>query len=202
MWTTPARRGNLAFTSAALATAAVVAVGAAIAAPPEPAEPPPAVVRLADGSSVPLRQWSLSYEYFSWPQGGAQTDGTAARREGSELWIGKRIVPLKGTTLQIEYDTIERERDVDGETRKVQVPSPRALKLVAAGKATKLKVEPPHRQLMAPDADKKLMVVARSLDLRGESLTGTKMDFCLLSYSTLVECGEGPEHQVMQVEFP
>ena len=92
--------------------------------------------------------------------------------------------------------------DVDGETRKVQVPSPRALKLVAAGKATKLKVEPPHRQLMAPDVDKKLMVIARSLDLRGESLTGTKMDFCLLSYSTLVECGEGPEHQVMQVEFP
>ncbi len=202
MWTTPARRGNRAFTSAALLAAARLAAGAAIAAPPEPAEPPPAVVRLADGSSVPLRQWSLSYEYFSWPQGGAQTDGTAARREGSELWIGKRIVPLKGATLQIEYDTIERERDVDGDTRKVQVPSPRALKLVAAGKATKLKVEPPHRELMAPDVDKKRMVVARSLDLRGESLTGTKMDFCLLSYSTLVECGEGPEHQVMQVEFP
>jgi hypothetical protein len=184
-----------------VASLAVLAAVVA-AAPPEPAEPPPAVVRLGDGSSVPLRQWSLSYEYFSWPQGGAQTDGTAARREGSELWIGKRIVPLNGATLQIEYDTIERERDIDGETRRVKVPSPRAIKLVAAGKATNLKVEPPHRELMAPDVDKKLMVVARSLDLRGESLTGTKMDFCLLSYSTLVECGEGPEHQVMQVEFP
>ena len=178
-------------------------VGAAIVAPPEPAERAPAVVRLADGSSVPLRQWSLSYEYFRWPQGGAQTDGTAARREGSELWVGKKTVPLEGTTLQIEYEsTVERERDVDGETRKVKVPSPRTLKLVAAGKATTLKVEPPHRELMAPGVDKKLMVVARSLDLRGESLTGTKMDFCLLSYSTLVECGEGPEHQVLQVEFP
>jgi hypothetical protein len=177
--------------------------GGAVPCVAQPAgERPPIVVRLGDGSSVPLRQWSLSYEYFSWPQGGAQTDGTAARREGSELWIGKRIVRLDGTTLQIEYDTIERERDVDGETRKVKVPSPRAIKLVAAGKATNLKVEPPHRELMAPDVDKKLMVVARSLDLRGESLTGTKMDFCLLSYSTLVECGEGPEHQVMQVEFP
>jgi hypothetical protein len=202
MWTTPARRGSPAFISAALLAAAVVAAGSAVAAPPEPAEAPPAVVRLADGSSVPLRQWSLSYEYFSWPQGGAQTDGTAARREGSELWIGKKIIPLKGATLQIEYDTIERERDVDGQTRSVQVPAPRAMKLVAAGKATKLKVEPPHRELMAPNVDKKLMVIARSLDLRGESLTGTKMDFCLLSYSTLVECGEGPEHQVMQVEFP
>ena len=58
------------------------------------------------------------------------------------------------------------------------------------------------RSLLIPGVDKKLMVVARSLDLRGESLTGTKMDFCLLSYSTLVECGEGPEHQVLQVEFP
>ena len=178
----------------------VAAVSAA--APPEPAERPPAVVRLADGSSVPLRQWSLSYEYFSWPQGGAQTDGTAARREGSELWVGKKTLPLEGATLQIEYGTVERERDIDGETRKVKVPSPRAMKLVAAGKATTLKVEPPHRERMAPDVDKKLMVVARSLDLRGESLTGTKMDFCLLSYSTLVECGESPEHQVMQVEFP
>jgi hypothetical protein len=55
---------------------------------------------------------------------------------------------------------------------------------------------------MAPGVDKKLMVVARSLDLRGESLTGTKMDFCLLSYSSLVECGESPEHQVLQIEFP
>src|SRR2546428_10769233 len=59
----------------------VAAVSAA--APPEPAERPPAVVRLADGSSVPLRQGSLSYEYFSWPPGGAQTDGTPPPREGS-----------------------------------------------------------------------------------------------------------------------
>ena len=55
---------------------------------------------------------------------------------------------------------------------------------------------------MAPGIDKKLMVTARSLDLRGESLTGTKMDFCLASYTVLVECGESPEHQVVQIEFP
>jgi hypothetical protein len=188
--------------SAALLAAAGLAAGAGAAAPPEPAERPPAVVRLADGSSVPLRRWSLSYEYFSWPQGGAQTDGTAARREGSELWVGKKTVALEGATLQIEYDTVERERDVGGETRKVKVPLPRAMRLVAAGKATTLRVEPPNRERMAPDVDKRRMVVARSLELRGESLTGTKMDFCLLSYSSLVECGEGPEHQVMQVEFP
>jgi hypothetical protein len=187
---------------AAAAAAGLAAAAMALAAPPEPPERPPIVVRLADGSSVPLRQWSLSYEYFSWRQGGSQADGTVARREGSELWVGKKAVPLKGTTLQIEYATVERERDMDGETRKVKIPSPRALKLVAAGKTTTLRLEPPHRELIAPDVDKKRMVTARSLDLRGESLTGTRMDICLLSYSSLVECGETPEHQVLQIEFP
>jgi hypothetical protein len=185
------------FAAAAALTASVIA-----AAPPDPADRPPIVVRLGDGSSVPLRQWALSYEYFSWPQGGAQTDGTSGRREGRELWVGKKIVPVNGTTVQIDYGTVERERDVDGETRNVKVPLARGLKVVAGGKATTLKLEPPNRELIAPEVDKKRMVVARSLDLRGESLTGTRMDFCVLSYSTLVECGESPEHQVVQIEFP
>jgi len=181
---------------------ATLATGIAVEAAQEAAERPPIVVRLADGNSVPLRQWSLSYEYLTWPEGGAQASGTPSRRTGSELWVGKKVHPLKGTTLQIEYDAVERERDVDGESRKVKVPSARALKLVAGGKATALKLEAPHRELLAPGVDKKLMVSARSLDLRGESLTGTKMDFCLLSYTVLIECGEAPEHQVVQIEFP
>ncbi len=181
---------------------ALIAAGGAGAAPPDPADRPPIVVHLGDGSSVPLRQWALSYEYFSWPHGGSQTEGTSGRREGRELWMGRKILSLQGTTLQIEYGTIERERDVDGETRSVKVPVARALMVVAGGKATTLKLEPPNRERIAPEADKKLMVVARSLDLRGESLTGTRMDFCVLSYSTLVECGESPEHQVVQIEFP
>jgi hypothetical protein len=165
-------------------------------------ERPPIVVHLADGSSVPLRQWSLSYEYFSWPQGRSQAEGTAARTASPDLWVGKKTVPLRGSTLAIEYEPVERERDVDGETRKVKVPAPHALKLVEGGEATVLKPEPPHRELLAPSVDKKMMVVARSLDLRGESLTGTKMDFCLLSYTSLVECGETPDHQVTEIQFP
>lgn len=185
-----------------LVAAATLAAGVIAAAPPDAADRPPIVVRLGDGTTVPLRQWTFSYEYFSWPQGGAQADGTAGRREGGDLWMGKKVVPLKGSTLQIEYDTVERERDVDGQTRNVKVPLARALKLVAGDKASTFKLEPPHRDLIAPDVDKRQVVVARSLDLRGESLTGTKMDFCLVSYSTLVECGESPEHQVLQIEFP
>jgi len=185
-----------------LVAAATLAAGVIVAAPPEGIERPPIVVRLGDGTTVPLRQWTLSYEYFAWPQGGAQAEGTPGRREGGDLWVGKKVVPLKGSTLQIDYDTVERERDVDGQTRSVKVPLARALKLVAGGKASTFKLEPPHRDLIAPDVDKKQVVVARSLDLRGESLTGTKMDFCLVSYTTLVECADAPEHQVLQVEFP
>jgi hypothetical protein len=180
---------------------ALFTAGAAAAAAQEGVERAPIVVHLGDGSTVPLRQWSLSYEYLSWPQGGSQADGAAARRTAADLWIGRKAIPLDGSTLQIEYVTEERERDVDGETRKVQVPRARALKLVRGGKTMELKLEAPHRELLAP-GDKKKMVTARSLDLRGESLTGTRMDFCVLSYTTLIECGEGAEHQVVQIEFP
>jgi hypothetical protein len=180
----------------------VLLLAAAAAAAQEAVERAPIVVHLGDGSTVPLRQWSLSYEYLSWPQGGSQADATVARRTAPDLWVGRKAIPLDGSTLQIEYVNEERERDVDGVTRKVQVPRARSLKLVREGKTTQLKLEAPHRDLLAPGGDKKQVVAARSLDLGGESLTGTKMDFCVVSYTTLVECGEGAEHQVVQIEFP
>jgi len=184
------------------AAALLLVASAGVVAAQEPVEPPPIVVRLADGTSVPLRQWSFSYEYFTWPQGASQAQGTVARRSGVDLWVGRKTYPLSGATLQIEYEPVERERDVNGETKMVKVPTARRLKLVADGKATELKPESPTREALAPALDKKLMLSARSLDLRGESLTGTKMDFCVLSYTVLVECGENPEHQVVQIEFP
>jgi hypothetical protein len=205
MSTTPARRGSRVSTRAplaALASLALLAAVTAILTADEGTERPPAVVRFADGNTVPLRQWSLSYEYFSWPERGSQADGTAARRTAPDLWVGRKAIPLGGATLQIEYVATERERDVDGEARKVKVPQARALKLVREGKTTQLKLEAPHRELLAPDRDKKQMVAARSLDLRGESLTGTKMEICVVSYTVLVECGESAEHQVVQIEFP
>jgi hypothetical protein len=201
MWITRARRGNLRSTETGLAALGLLALFPA-GAGAETIERPPAIVRFADGNTVPLRQWTLSYEYFTWPQGGSPVEGSAVRRDASELWIGGKAIPLAGATLQIEYVPTERERDVDGETRTVKVPVARALKLLRDGKATQMKLEPPHRDLLAPDGEKKQMVTARSLDLRGESLTGTKMDFCVVSYTVLVECGESPEHQVVGIEFP
>jgi hypothetical protein len=69
------------------------------------------------------------------------------------------------------------------------------------GRTVKAKVEPPHRDLLAPDAGKSTMVMARSLDLRGEGITGTRREVCLLSFSSLVECGGNPADQVVKVEF-
>lgn len=204
MSTTPARRGSRVSTRARLACVAPIALAlvGAVATHGAGQERPPAVVRFADGNSVPLRQWSLSYEYVTWPEAGSPADGTAARRSAPDLWVGRKAIPLGGATLQIEYGTTEREREVDGEARKVAVPVARALKLVREGKTTQMKVEAPHRELLAPDGDKKQRLTARSLDLRGESLTGTKMDICVVSYTVLVECGESPEHRVVGIEFP
>ena len=199
MWTTRANLGNRRFTR--FVVVAALSAGAGVAAAQEPVERRPIVVRLADGSSVPLRRWTLSYEYFTWREGGSQAQGTASRRSGADLWVGKKTYPLVGATLEIEYELVERERDVDGEAKKVKVPTARKLKLDAAGKTTELKADSPSRDLLAPGLDKKLALTARSLDLRGESLTGTKMDFCVLSYSVLDECGESPEHQVTQIHL-
>src|SRR5438128_970435 len=83
-----------------LATA-VLAAGVALGGAQESTDRPPIVVHLADGSSVPLRQWSLSYEYFAWPQGRSQAEGSAARTASPDLWVGKKTVPLRGSTLAI-----------------------------------------------------------------------------------------------------
>ena len=186
----------------ALLIAAALAAVPGVSPAQEPAARPPIVVRLADGTSVPLSQWSLSYEYVTWPQGGSQAQGKSARRDGTDLWVGRKAFPLRGSILQIEYEGVDRERDVGRETKVVKVPAARKLKIVADGKTTELRPEAPGRDLLAPGVDKKLVVTARSLDLRGESLTGTKMDLCVLGYTVLVECGETAEHQVVQIEFP
>jgi hypothetical protein len=76
------------------------------------------------------------------------------------------------------------------------------LLLVAGdGKTEKLKTQPPHRDLLAPGLGKNVMLAPQSLDLKGETLTGTKRSFCLVSYTSLVECPSEPSHQVTKIEF-
>jgi hypothetical protein len=161
-----------------------------------------AVAYMADGTSVPLRSWSLSYEYLAWPKGGSQAFASPARRDGRELWFGRKSFPAPGTTMELQFVDTEREREVDGEVRTVRIPRVTAVSLTTGdGKATRLEPEPPDRRFLMPEADKNLLVQARSLDLRGETITGTRRDLCVITFTVLVECGTSPQNQVVKVEF-
>jgi len=151
---------------------------------PPPSEPLPALVYLADGTSVPLYWWQLSYEFVAWPEGSSPEMGTVGRRESAELWMGKTRRTASRATLEIERPESGRPR----------------LFLLAEGRRSELKPDPPARELLQVGRDSVLL--ARSLDLYGRTLTGTRRDFCLLSYSATVTCGSDPAQRVTRIEFP
>jgi hypothetical protein len=156
------------------------------------------LVTLADGTSLPLHSWSLSYEYLAWKQGTSQMTSSPMRKEGQALWIGKKVIPTEGMSLTIEYGDVPRESDLGTRMTKVA----RELELrTADGKKADFKTEPPHKDLLLPGADRSWLVMPRSLDLRGQTVTGTRKEYCLVSYSTLVECGSTPTDQVVKLEF-
>ena len=161
-----------------------------------------ALVTFADGNTLPLRNWTLSYDYISWPRGQSPISGIPAGREASDLWLGKRVVPVEDALLSIRHGELGRETLVDGRPQSIVSSVAREVTVATpGGKTITAKVEPPHRDLLAPGADKSTMVMARSLDLRGDGITGTRREVCLLSYSSLVECGGSPAHQVVKVQF-
>ena len=161
-----------------------------------------ALVTFADGNTLPLRNWTLSYDYVSWARGQSPATAVQAGREASDLWLGKRVVPLADAQLSIQHGETRRETLVDGRPQSVLSSAAREVTITAAGgKKTTAKVEPPHRELLAPGADKSTTVMARSLDLRGEGITGARREVCVLSYSSLVECGGTPADQVVKVQF-
>jgi hypothetical protein len=166
------------------------------------AEPTSAIVTLADGTAVPLSPWTFSYEYVAYPKGTSPALAPFSRREARTLWAGKRALDTTATALEIGYETLEREREVDGEAKKVKLLVARELRLVGKdGKKSVLKIEPPGREVLLPGAAGDLIVSPRSLDLQGQTLGGTKSSYCLASYTSLVECGGDPAHQVTRVEF-
>jgi len=149
-----------------------------------------ATVHLADETSLPLRSWELSYEFLSWAKGTPRFQAQTQSSEAQALWVEKKTYPVAGHTLEIRYDKARGTSAV------------KELLLVAGdGKTKKLKTKPPHRNLLAPGLGKKVLLAPQSLDLKGETLTGTKRSFCLLSYTSLVECPSEPSHQVTKIEF-
>lgn len=188
----------------ALAIALLAAPAAQEAPSTDPASPAirTALVTFADGSTLPLRNWTLSYDYVSWERGLSPTSGVPAGKESSHLWLGKRAVPLEGAVLAVEHGEVRRETLVGGRPQPVLSSAARGVTVTTSdGKTVKAKVEPPHRDLLAPDAGKSTMVMARSLDLRGEGITGTRREVCVLSFSSLVDCGGSPADQVVKVQF-
>lgn len=162
-----------------------------------------AILHLADGSELPLGSWSLSYEYQAWKEGTAQAFSQPVRRDARELWSGKKVLPLAGAVLDIQYKLYERQVEVDGQPTRGQGATVTGLILTAGGKKSELKVEPPHKDLLMPaGAAKGLIVQARALDVHGETLTGTKRDYCLVSYTPQVECSAAPSERVVRIEFP
>jgi len=157
----------------------------------------PIVVHLADGTNLLLRSWSFSYEYASGRRGEPPTLGSTAHREARDLWAGKKSIPLTGRTLEIRY--AEENHVVGGALQKVPVARGFVL-LSREGKRESLKADPPHQDLLAPDAAGRL-VQARALDLHGETIGGTRREFCLLSYSALVECPVQADQRVVKIQF-
>jgi len=156
-----------------------------------------ALVRLADGSEVPLAGWKLSYEYQTWKEGSSPAFAEVSRREGRELIDGKRLLAVAGGRLEIQYRLYER---TDAQGQKVPGAAVTGLVLTAAGKTSKIKPTAPDKETLAGDV-KKVFFQARVLDLFGETLTGTKRQFCLASFSPLVECSALPADRVTSVEF-
>lgn len=155
------------------------------------------VVHLADGTNLLFHSWSLTYEYAASRRGEPPTFGSSARREGRDLWVGKKAIPLTGRTLEVRYT--EENHVIGGALQKV--PVARGFVLVSQeGKRESFKADPPHADLLAPDPSG-LLIQARALDLHGETIAGTRREFCLLSYSALVECPVEADQRVVKIQF-
>jgi hypothetical protein len=157
------------------------------AAPLQIEERPPLTVFFADGSSQPVRAWSFAYEYLSWPKGESPARGTLSTRETGELLVGRKVVPTAGATVEVQYAGVTaRELVVTDANRK----------------RSRLKVEAPASETLAPQLAKEAFLQPRVLDLRGETLTGGKRSYCLLTYTALVQCAAADGERVVKIQFP
>lgn len=188
------------------ALSAVLLLAAAAAPTVARADGPPAqgtiVVTLEDGSTIPLHNWSLSYEYAMAKQGVSPLFAPVARKNAPELYLGKKALPTAGQTLTITYLESMRSTENDNGVKTEKVKTVRDLTLAGPSRPkTTLKVEPPARELLAPGLEKNMTLAPRTLDLVGETITGTKRSFCLWSYTPVVECGGTSADRVVKIEF-
>ncbi len=65
-------------------------------------------VTLGDSTSIPLRNWELSYEYLVWPKGTPRFLAQTQTRPAPAIWVKKQTYPVAGQTLSIVYDPPRR----------------------------------------------------------------------------------------------
>lgn len=187
----------------ALAAILLVTLGAARSTPADaPVDRGTVFVTLEDGSSVPLHNWSLSYEYGVAKAGVSPLFAPTARKAAWELYVGKKAIPVTGQVLTITYSESMRSTESDTGIKTERVKTPRELTLTGAdGRKTNFKIEAPARELLVESLEKGTTLMARTLDLLGETITGTKKDFCVVSYTAVVECGGTAADRVVKIEF-
>ena len=145
-----------------------------------------ATLQLADGASVALVQWKLTYEFVSWKAKENISTAKPQVRENPRLILGKKTYVVKGDTLTLKH--------VEGDDT-VRVVS------MNLKKAGELRVENPARDILAPDLDKDRIYQPRSLDISGKTLSGIERSFCVVSFSALVECGGTKTTRVVKIDF-
>jgi hypothetical protein len=145
-----------------------------------------ATLQLADGTSVALLDWKLTYEIAVWRQKEPVSSAKSQTRQNSMLVLGKRSYPLKGDTLTLTHTQADDTFRVASMT---------------LAKAGDLKVENPARETLAPDLEKNLFYQPRSLDVSGKTLSGIERSFCVASFSALVECGGTATTRVVKIAF-
>ena len=165
---------------------ALLAVPAANAPSQEEKNSPVATVQLADGTSVALVDWKLTYEFLAWKSKEPMTTAKASTRSNAGLVLGKKIYAVKGDVLSLTH--------AEGDDM-VRVAT------MSLKKAGELKIEPPARDLIAPDLEKNYIYQPRSFDIAGTTLAGIERTICVASFSSLVECGGTKTTRVVKIEF-
>jgi hypothetical protein len=145
-----------------------------------------ATLHLADGTSVALVEWKLTYEFAAWRQKEPVSSARSQTRENSMLLLGKKSYSVKGDTMTLTH--VETD---DG----FRVSS------MSLKKAGELKVEAPAREAIAPDLEKNMIHQPRSLDISGKTLSGIERSFCVASFSALVDCGSTATTRVVRIDF-
>ncbi len=145
-----------------------------------------ATLHLADGTSVALVDWKLTYEFTTWRPKEPVSMAKPQVRESAGVVLGKKSYPVKADTLTLTH--LEADDSVRVASMNLK-------------KVGDLKIEPPAREVIAPDLEKGLLYQPRSLDLSGKTLSGIERSFCVASFSALVECGGTKTTRVVKIDF-